>query len=522
MKNYLLNILEKTDRYVFSNISTLEFIKKLYFINLLLFSHEIKTGDTIALHLQKSITWIVVYIASLLKGCKLLIIPPNIKQSELYYYLTITNTKVLFSTEESLINIKKLPFLRVVYLLDDYEELHYKIGRKHHKNIAKSIEHLTYHPDICLDDLHDILKDLYNDRFRNKETGIITPTSGVDGPPKLVFINANALLNIIKKTKRVIPFNITDTVYSNIEFFHSHIMTVLLPFANMCTFVGSQKKANIVIEDTLSFNVMWENKIQTLLENRIIGKILQKKYLNWLLTLLYKKRLHKYYLKNTNLKSLVIYNNTINHTPLEIIKQSNLPVFSTYGSQEMCQFVAWNDYSTKQLKQKGCLGYFIPGIQWITENNYLLLTSNTMFKKYWDHPFYKKELLLNDYEFFNTLDKVIENGDMVLFKGRSSKVINSTTKENIYGDYLEKILLDLPYVKELTTFSNNDQLTIMIYPNIKIMETENISLQFLDDILIHYEQNLESYYNRKIRIILSSVPFVKTPEGKIKSYLYQH
>ena len=521
MKNYLLNILEK-DRYIFPIVKTSEFIEKLYFIVLLLFYHEIKLGDTIALHSQKGIMWIVIYIASLLKGCKLLIIPPNIKQSELYYYLTITNTKILFDTKESLINIEKVPFLRVVYSFNDYEELHYKTGRKYHRNIAKNIENLTHVLNINLDVLCDILEDFHTNKLRNKETGIITPTSGVDGLPKLVFVNANALLNIIKKTNKIIPFHINDTVYSNTEFFHSHIITVLLPFVNMCTFVGSQKEATVIIEDTVSFKKIWREEILTLLENRIIGEILQKKYLKWLLTLLYKRRLHKYYLKKTNLKSLIIYNNTINHTPLEIIKQSNLPVFSTYGSQEMCQFVAWNNYSTKQLKQIGCLGYFIPGIQWTIENNHLLLQSNTMFKKYWDHPYYKKELLLNNYEFFNTLDQVVENGDMVTFKGRSSKLVNSTTKEIIHSDYLEEILLDLPYVKELTVSSKNKQIIIIVYPDTKIMEVENISLKFLDDILNHYAQNLSLYYDKKIKMILSSVQLVKTPDGKIKNHLYQH
>lgn len=512
---------------------------KIYYYYSVLKCLELDHTSRIAIMASKSFDWIALYIASLLKGVSMLIIPykmdiwekiHNINLTQIQYVFTdsyseTTKTFVDKNMEEIENILTKSPFLRGIFSLDKKKMI---VVRKPWVNICLSISPLK-DENFKLEqkDLENIL----NESYTNDAETIITPTSGVEYPEnKLVVSSSNSIDSLISKAIDLIPYDYGDKVYSNIDFSTSHILTVMIPFIKGCIFVDNRLEANYVIEDSITFKTVWYNVVDSIMENNIVNFFLSKRLFYFLYKFIARDLLISHYNRGEKIKKVIIYNDYIPERIKNVIK-NKFPLFTTYGSQESNQLIAYNDYSNKILKSKNCVGSFIRGYEHSFSKQELLIFSKSMFSEYfadkaWTN-FVKGDI------WYKTGDVGYTCNNYLFIKGRKKCEIEGVYRLPVQVDYIERMIGGNPYVKESIIIKVEDEgddpskingaFKLFVYPNVPFVESKNMGLIELKKLLDMYLEKINSElypFERIESINISSEPLNKTFDGKIKRHLY--
>ena len=178
MRNLILEtIRENQDKEIFTNIKMKHFSKRIMKVYEILTFLEANSSTKVGICGNNSSDWIAVYIATLLKGCTLVIIPPLMTKSETTHYMSITSVNYLFldSNHSTMKNLLKNELLLALQVVFDMNSLEVTIASPNIQNMLLDMSVLlkeTFEIDeFCLD----------NDCPNDIET-IITPTLGTSFP----------------------------------------------------------------------------------------------------------------------------------------------------------------------------------------------------------------------------------------------------------------------------------------------------------------------------------------------------
>ena len=485
-------------------------------------------AGTVAITGENSKTWMAAYIAALLKGCTLVIVPKNMSKAAITHYLLITNTNLLITdnNNRSIIDkdkaFYKTPLLKGVYNAESFE---WVWARTDIYNQTIAISNLN-REDVILNykDIDNLFTNLYN----NDVETVITPTSGVEyRGSKYVVSSMSSIKALIIKSIDLLPYDLGDKIYSNVDYSTSHYLTVLIPFIKGCVFTISPREAEVFIEDTQSIQTLWRQRVDSVLEVRFLHWLFVKTPFRRLFNGLAIRRLKSYFNKGNRLKSVMIYNWFGSERIISTLR-GRLPLFTTYGSQECNQLIAYNDYSSAELKKTNCAGRFIRGYEYTIDPDFneLLLNSKSMFTHYHSDLDWTDSVM--DALHYHTGDIANVTSDGILFVyGRKKRIFADNTGFNVNLDNMERIIKNIPYIDEaiLVAFvkGSSIEFTLAIYPDEAFVESKRLGLlqlqKLFEDLSKKLQRDLVGDY-KITRTLIKEKPFEKTFDGKIERHLY--
>ena len=215
------------------------------------------------------------------------------------------------------------------------------------------------------------------------------------------------------------------------------------------------------------------------------------------------------------------------HFETLLVKKLKLPFITGYGMTETAPVISIGHVGHYKLKECG---------EWIEEGvdlridspepekipGEILVKGHVVFQGYYKNPEATKAAFTPD-GWFRTGDLATMDKDHSLFiVGRCKNMILSTNGQNIFPEEIEVILNSLPYVAESLVVSRHDKLVALIVPNTDL--AENIDAAGLKSLM---DANLETLngklpaYSQVSSYELRYEPFVKTPKGSIRRFMYE-
>ena len=497
---------------VFDGIRMSTFFRKVLLVYNILETLEIDDKATIALYGNNSYNWIVIYIACLLSGVRLLIIHPSEKPIEVVHIMLLTDVHHVFIDKDLITEtLGKNIFLNTLISIQSFRVVFESDKPNHFGTIIDTL----VNSEQISNDLYPLLDSFDED----VKSSVITGTSGTENNhPKWVESSTDSISDLITKAIGVMPYNTMDTVYVKSDFADSHFVTVLLPFVKGCEFTGNKNHANIVIEDTNSIENMWYDEISYVYSKFWFSLLSSNKRLNCISDRIVAHKIKNYY--GSELKKLMVYNNTINQGLLTLLAKY-LPLVTTYGSQETNQLVAINNYSTKEKCKLYTVGTILPGMVITFCNEELEVTSSTLFTKYIGDPAYTREVRFRDNYVTGDIGFINSSDGVMTIYGRKSAIYYNAFKLPIQLDKLERIIKTIPYIKDAMINQIHGKLYLVVYPNIEFGETKKLGYlrlrRLMKQYLIKINESLDNncYLDD---IILVEEPFLKTHDGKIRRF----
>lgn len=501
---------------MFENLKGSEFFTLIRIILRIFNMFAANDDTTVALYGANSRNWIVVYITCILKGVRLVIIPPKMSLIEVNHIIMITNTNYIFCDGQLDKCIKRYLPLRTAINLEDLTvvwERNYPV-----ENLYKDkIEKLKLDESTSLSNLK-----LLQNQEDDESSVIITPTSGVEHHEvKWVETNTDSISILLTEARMALPYETMDKIFSRTEFASSHTVTVLLPFVEECTFVTSSLDADIVIEDSATMEAYWKVALYLLYGNSVISwfnpNFFNKNILDWFVS----QRLRKFYSKN--LKTVIIYNCTLHEEIIQTLRKK-LPIITTYGSQETNQLVAVNDYSTKELRQPNAVGIVLPGIRVHVISNMLEFSGCMLFDQYVRDTSTTEHVRFLDKYLSGDIGSYDPDKALLIVYGRKSAVFLNDFKFPVQLDKIERIIKTIPYFQDVLFVSDgNEGLILVVYPDPSFLETKKIGYLRLKELVKLYLNRINAELEDTIKITsisLSFEPLLKTHDGKIRRCYY--
>ena len=154
----------------------------------------------------------------------------------------------------------------------------------------------------------------------------------------------------------------------------------------------------------------------------------------------------------------------------------------------------------------------------------LSVKGDVVFKGYYKNPEATAAVLSED-GWFRTGDiGTIDAKGNIFLLGRCKNMILAENGQNVYPEEIEVLLNDLPYVAESIVLQREHRIAALIVPNLDALDKAGIGADGLDAIM---KQNIVCLngklpgYSAVNDYELRFEPFVKTPKGSIRRFMYK-
>lgn len=500
-------------------------------------------GTRIALMGYNSLDWLVIFIASLLKGTTLVVIDPTldklsasqqINRSEATVLMIDRELFDLWGTDEQ--ENVKTPLITHTLTLD-LDMILYAGANPNRKGAMKAIiEIISSTPKSVSETIFKNMGELwdqYNRHIHKAEIAIIQYSSGTTGIPKpacVTYENVIALLGDLHTKIRLGP---SITVYKkHLLFANNPILFALHPFMSGAEirikkvfFEYEPVTDEVVLTDTKTFYKLWYERVDSIFHTRVMSWVYRQRILRPLNLILIKCRLRKVFPRG--LKEVIIMNNVLNLEIKRILQKIRFPVSSTYGLAE-CSVVGYNKYTNKDYHS---VSRPLPNvaIKIDSENEEeipgeILIDGKAVAQNYFEDVVLTETLFTED-GWLKTGDVgIIDNSNLVLL-GRKASLIRDDFGMTFYPEGYECALDGLPYVKETLLVKGKRPNQILLL--VRIEDTHpQIFNKSLDEVKVMFEHSRQAF-NRYLpnfakisKILIYPFEFDKNSTGRIKRYLY--
>lgn len=131
--------------------------------------------------------------------------------------------------------------------------------------------------------------------------------------------------------------------------------------------------------------------------------------------------------------------------------------------------------------------------------------------------------------YFKTGDLgVLDKHGLIGLRGRKKTMILSSSGENIYPEEIEELINKKSFVEESLVIEKNGVLTALVKIDIaaisrrlklSLIDAKSEAKRYLEEVKKEVNSEVSSF-SRLSSILLTEVPFERTPTMKIKRYLY--
>ena len=206
-----------------------------------------------------------------------------------------------------------------------------------------------------------------------------------------------------------------------------------------------------------------------------------------------------------------------------------IPFVAGYGMTEACPTIAIGEKGKYKMKSVGEI--VAEGIECRIESDdpehipgELIIRGDCVFTGYYKNPEATAEVLDKD-GWFRTGDMGTMDKDTTVFlAGRCKNMLLSSNGQNIFPEEIEVVLNALPYVAESLIVDRKGHLTALIVPNVDQVAASGMDNDALNAVMAGNITKLNQKipaYSHVDGFELKFEPFVKTPKGSIRRFMYK-
>ena len=211
-----------------------------------------------------------------------------------------------------------------------------------------------------------------------------------------------------------------------------------------------------------------------------------------------------------------------------LVYKLKVPFITGYGLTELAPIVSYGKVG--KYVPKSC-GEYLPEIMEIRIDSpdpehiagELSVKGDVVFAGYYKNPEATAAVLQDGW--FRTGDiGTVDKNNNVFLLGRSKNMILAENGQNVYPEEIEVILNELPYVAESIVLQREHRIVALIVPKMDELDKAGLGADGLDAIM---RQNLVALnnklpgYSAVNDFELRFEPFVKTPKGSIRRFMYK-
>lgn len=365
----------------------------------------------IALIANNSLEWIVAFFAILLSKHKLVLFSPNLSNSKIIAVIRASNCSLLMHN-----------FIDKDDLLETVSD---QCKIMHINDISHYKSDKTYHTFIASKDIFTSLE-IYTPRSLSK-----------------VVINSDKLVALTDALGKHKIFDDSTSYVADAEFSYNYVLGLLLPFINGITIIIPRKRHHLLSHGEVFISAKYESEV-VILNARQFKEIYQEyieeiddlfndvlKFFNlWFIRKYYlKRKFNKVFL---NLKKLIILNSKLDVYIQKTLKKLKVPFTVTYGRVEDGGISTYSDPKDYIIESVG------------------------------------KFLLINLTD-IDDEDLLYQNNDGIVYFDRRKSDEIKTAEGFIISEEIERILSNIPYVKDCLLCNRNNKLYLIVYLDHKQM-----------------------------------------------------
>ena len=206
-----------------------------------------------------------------------------------------------------------------------------------------------------------------------------------------------------------------------------------------------------------------------------------------------------------------------------------IPFVTGYGMTEACPTIAIGEKGKYKMKSVGEI--VAEGIECRIDSDdpehipgEVIIKGDCVFSGYYKNPEATAEVIDKD-GWFHTGDMGTKDKDNTVFlAGRCKNMLLSANGQNIFPEEIEVVLNALPYVAESIIVDRKGHLTALIVPNVDQVAASGMDNDALNAVMAGNITKLNQEipaYSHVDGFELKFEPFVKTPKGSIRRFMYK-
>jgi len=499
----------------------------------------LKKGDRISICSKNQANWGVVFLSALTYGAVAVPILHEFKPGNIHHIVSHSDSRILFVGEHiwEQMNGNEMPDLDAVIEISDFsilyakdpliyetrEHLNEMFGKKYPKNFRP--EHVHFHEDT------------------HEELAVINYTSGTTGFSKGVMLPYRSLLSNIMfgwevhpqlyNTSNVVAMLPTAHMYGMMfEFLfemtvgaHVHFLT-RVPSPKIIMDAFSDVKPDIIISVPLIIEKIYKKKLQPIINKAAMRVLLRLPVVDQAIGKKIQQELIKTF--GGKFKEVIIGGAAFNKEAEAFFRKIGFPFTVGYGMTECGPIVTYAPWDNTKLYS---CGKAAPRMEIRIDSSnpenvpgeILCKGPNVMLGYYKNQE--ATDAVLSEDGWLKTGDMgIIDSEGYLYIRGRSKSMILGPNGQNIYPEEIESIVNNMQYVVESLVVEEQDTLTLLVYPDFELAESEGLSSTDLEKKMeenrVLLNEDLPNYCKIQ-HVKIFPEEFEKTPKRSIKRFLYQ-
>lgn len=518
-----------------------EFARRIARIHMFYSQIGVRPGDKVAVMGKNSVTWVIVYMATITYGATIVPILADFNPNDAMHIVNHSGSKVLFLSQSiwETFDFDELPGLMAVISLET------------RKVLAERTEEGKESMERVIRNLTRRFRSKYRDGFTPEDVvypkvakddvAEINYTSGTTGFSKGVMLTFDNLLgNVMFGIRSRLHYE-GSRALSFLPLAHAYgcAFDMLVPLATgtFITIFGKaptprlllgalgQVRPNLVICVPLILEKIYRKQIVPMITKRAVRWALALPLIDGAIYSKIRKKLVEAF--GGEFEEVIIGGAPLNGEVEEFLHRIKFPFTVGYGMTECGPLISYTPW--REFIPSSC-GRTLPNMESKVNSpdpehvpGEICVRGQDRMKGYYRNPD-ATELAIDAEGWLHTGDMGIRSADGTLFiKGRYKTMILSATGQNIYPEEIEAKLNNMPYVNESLIVERGKGLTALVYPDFERMDADGVDLEALESIMEHNRTELNTLvapYERVDHIQLTSQEFEKTPKKSIKRFLY--
>ncbi len=501
----------------------------------------IKPGDKIALTGKNTVSWVVVYIATVTYGAVIVPILQDFNAGDAQHIINHSDSQMLFVSDSIWENLEfeKMTKIRVAMSLDDA-----KVLAEHPDNSHRAIKALAQLPKK-FDKLYPrgyTPECVSYIKMPKDSLAEINYTSGTTGFSKGVMLTQNNLCgNVVFGIRSRLHYK-GSRCLSFLPLAHAYgcAFDMLVPLATgtHITLFGklpspkallkalNEVRPNLILCVPLILEKIYRNQIVPVISTPAMRRMVNMPVLNRVVFSRIRNKLTEAF--GGRFEEVIVGGAPLNPEVEAFLHKIKFPFTVGYGMTEcgpLISYTPWRKFIP------GSAGRTLPGLMHtkvLSEDETsipgeICLRGENVMKGYYKNKKSTDEVLDAD-GWLHTGDMGTVSPDGTIFiKGRYKTMILSSNGQNIYPEEIEAKLNNMPFVAESLVVERGKRLIALVCPDYEAMDRQGVTSDMLPEIMdkVTGELNkLVAPYEKIDRIQLIANEFEKTPKKSIKRYLY--
>lgn len=518
-----------------------EFARRIARIHMFYSQIGVRPGDKVAVMGKNSVTWVIVYMATITYGATIVPILADFNPNDAMHIVNHSGSKVLFLSQSiwETFDFDELPGLMAVISLET------------RKVLAERTEEGKESMERVIRNLTRRFRSKYRDGFTPEDVvypkvakddvAEINYTSGTTGFSKGVMLTFDNLLgNVMFGIRSRLHYE-GSRALSFLPLAHAYgcAFDMLVPLATgtFITIFGKaptprlllgalgQVRPNLVICVPLILEKIYRKQIVPMITKRAVRWALALPLIDGAIYSKIRKKLVEAF--GGEFEEVIIGGAPLNGEVEEFLHRIKFPFTVGYGMTECGPLISYTPW--REFIPSSC-GRTLPNMESKVNSpdpehvpGEICVRGQDRMKGYYRNPD-ATELAIDAEGWLHTGNMGTRSADGTLFiKGRYKTMILSATGQNIYPEEIEAKLNNMPYVNESLIVERGKGLTALVYPDFERMDADGVDLEALEPIMEHNRTELNTLvapYERVDHIQLTSQEFEKTPKKSIKRFLY--